>query len=490
MEKNEKLSFAEFDPVDKKAWLAKVTKDLKGKDPADVLTWKTLEGIDVPAYRTPEDPLPHLRQPEFSPNRLEDFPNGNSWEIRQDFVLGDLSDVNREILTALESGVNSLGIKGSITSREDMLELFEGIYVDMISTNFSPQTECREFLEIFLKEVKVRNINTESITGSIEYDPLGERIRTGKWITDQKNDLVVAEELIRMVCNNLPNYRSLHVEADLYHEAGATMVEELAFALAHGHEYVVLMREAGLPSWAILKSMQFSFSTGQHYFLEIAKYRAFRRLWELVAGKHPAEKDIDTQPYIIARTSGRELTVYDAHNNLVRGTTQSMSAVIGGCNSLLVRRFDAAYKGADAFSNRMARNIQNILKDEANLDKVLDPSQGSYYIEHLTDILAEKAWETFKEIEQQGGWMKTMKSGWISERIQRSAEARKQALDSGDLVLTGVNKYPQKSQKMADKWQPESATAEADATTLIPQRTAASMEQQRLTGESEASTTT
>ena len=239
----------------------------------------------------------------------------------------------------------------------------------------------------------------------------------------------------------LPRYRVIDVGATIYNHGGASTVQEIAFALAHGHEYLAYLTNKGEDAAKVIQHMGFSFSTGTEYFVEMAKYRAFRLLWDRIEEQYRGEAE-PKRMWIDASTSIWNYSAYDAHLNILRGTTSAMSAILGGADEMQVVPFDSVTGKVTDFGNRIARHVQNILRDESYLDKVADPSGGAYYIEELTIQLAEKAWELFQTVESKGGYLAALKEGFIQAEIAESAAAKTESFNNGETVLLGVNKYP------------------------------------------------
>jgi len=426
-EPNEKL-FDEFHGTDTATWKQQVIKDLKGKDFDETLVWKSLEGIDAPAY---------FHEGENSvalPIGLDK--ETNAWIIRQDFSGTNSKETNQRILKALRGGASSLGIR---CESNELPILLKDVFIDMIGVNLDGNDKPQSLLDAYITELNHRGLDKTAAQGAIEFDPIGRLTETGSWINDATADLATAQHLIETCKNQLPNFKSLLVGGNLFHEAGGTIVQELAFSMAQGSDYLSLLSEKGLPVQTIADSMQFHCSIGSNYFLEIAKLRAARWLWDKVLEAYGVE---NKSCFIHSVTSSWNTSILDAHNNLLRGTTEAMSAILGGCDSLTVVPFDDSFAAASGFSERLARNTQLLLQDEAYLDRVIDPAAGSHYLENLTTQIAQNAWEEFQQTEQQGGFLEALKKGYIQEQITASADKKKAAFAAKQLTLVGVNKYP------------------------------------------------
>ncbi|MCB1160314.1 MAG: methylmalonyl-CoA mutase, partial [Leptospiraceae bacterium] len=238
----------------------------------------------------------------------------------------------------------------------------------------------------------------------------------------------------------LPSFHNLVVHASDYHNAGAGTAAELGISLAHGAEYLAGLQSSGMDVGAVAKTLQFSFSVSASYFVEIAKFRAFRLLWANILSAYGIKGALPV--FIQARTSEWNKTLYDPHVNILRGTTEAMSAAIAGCDSISVSHFDSVYSHGDEFSLRIARNTQHLLKHESYLNRVKDPSAGSYYIENLTDKLAESAWKVFQDIETKGGFIAALKEGYIQSLLQSFKAERAKNVASRKEILLGTNQYP------------------------------------------------
>jgi methylmalonyl-CoA mutase len=247
--------------------------------------------------------------------------------------------------------------------------------------------------------------------------------------------------------SSLPHFRTININASNFNNAGADIVQELAFGISMGSEYLAQLTERGISADVAASKIRFSFGTGSDYFPEIAKLRAARLLWSVVTNSfHPAHGE-NIKMEIHCVTSEWNKTVYDPYVNMLRTQTEAMSAILGGTDSLTVEPFDIVFRHPDEFSERIARNQQLILKEEAYFDKVADPSAGSYYIENLTNLIAENAWKLFLEIEDQGGFLSCLKTGLIQKKLSESASRRKSDIASGKEILLGTNRFPDLDEK-------------------------------------------
>jgi methylmalonyl-CoA mutase len=439
--------FQEFQPTGSKEWKEKMLQDLKGL-PFEKLAWKTNEGIEVKPFYTPEDldPLRYLDgKPGEYPYLRGNQKFKNSWEIRQDIRVDSVETANATALNALNRGSNSIGFiipEGKKLSQPEFSRLVKDIFIECINMNFTSDNYSTEIFNFLLNEVKSRNIDPSAINGSIDNDPLGYLTKTGSFAPSEKEDFTLAATLIKNASSQLPNLRTLAINAHIFHNAGATITQELAFSLSVISDCLdLLSREKSEPE-IIAKSIQVNMSVGPIYFMEIAKIRAFRLLFANLCKSWVVKDENALKTFIHCTTSEWNQAVYDPYVNMLRSTTESMSAALGGCDSLTVVPFDNAIRPSQEFSERIARNTQLILKEEAWLDKVLDPAAGSYFIENLTDSIITESWKLFLEIEDLGGYLAAFKNGEIQKRIAGSASVRNQNIALRKEVLLGTNQYP------------------------------------------------
>ncbi|MCL2416468.1 MAG: methylmalonyl-CoA mutase family protein [Bacteroidales bacterium] len=455
---NEKL-FSEFPPVTTQQWEDVIIKDLKGADYEKRLVWKTPEGFKVKPYYREED-LKNLTYLQTSPAEFP-FVRGNSdknndWEIRQDICQKELSKINTIAVDAVKRGAQSVGlIVKNVKSEKDFEVLLKGIDVATVGVHFLKSDNYTEVLTFFVSYLNANKIPTNSVKGSIDFDFLGEGLKNGGFSCkcgSQEKCVETAVNLFREFSEKLPNFRLLSVNAELLHNAGATSVQELGYALNWANEYFILLKEAGLGIDAIAKTTTLNIAVGSNYFMEIAKIRAARMLWANMLSVHNAKH---TQIFVHASTSKWNKSIYDPNVNMLRTTTESMSAALGGANSIHVDAFDNTYKCADEFSARIARNQQIILKEESYFDKIVDPSGGSYYIENLTDSIAQHAWKLFQDIEETGGFTVAFKAGVIQDAIAKTAQQRDLDIANRKTIILGTNQFPNQHETMLDKIEPE-----------------------------------
>ena len=446
MVKQEKL-FEQFPPVSTEEWMDKIKSDLKGADFNKRLLWKTNEGFEVrPFYRREDaEGLPFIAsQPGEFPYIRGTKRHGNNWLIRQNIEVADYPSANRQALDISMKGADSLGF--IINDPEDITEkniesLLKGIHFESIEINFLPDGKAREILEYFIKTVNRNSADITKIRGAIETDPLGKLMINGTLCIPVEAGLEYLATLTRE-SSNLTHFRTIRVNASNFSNAGTDVVKELAFGLSMANEYISQLTERGISADLAASKICFTFGIGSNYFFEIAKLRAARVLWSLIVSAWKPENYESALMDIHCITSRWNKTIFDPCVNLLRTQTEAMSAVLGGTDSLTVDPFDMTFRQPDEFSKRIARNQQLILKEEAYFDKTADPPGGSYYIEKLTRMIAENAWKLFIEIEEQGGFLASLKNGYLQKSVNESAKIRKTDIAEKREILLGTNKYP------------------------------------------------
>lgn len=487
MDQSEKKRlFEEFPPVSTEQWEEKIKEDLKGADYEKKLVWHTTEGIKVRPYYRAED----LKNLEHLNARPTEFPytrgaktNTNDWVIRQDIDVTDISQANALAVDAVKRGAEAIGFSASaIQSANDMEKLLENINAETTGIHFLHASNYLQIAEWFDLWLNKKKFNAAKVSGSFNFDPLGYVLLYGGFYQSKEHNFQQTKELIEGFGKKYPKYRIVTVNAQHYHDAGASIVQELAFALNQGNEYLASASEAGIDVVAMAKAMQFSVAIGGNYFMEIAKLRAIRTLWAKIVEQYaPTAKEAAVM-HIHAFTSMWNKTIYDPYVNILRTTTEAMSAAIAGVDSMTVAPFDATYKKVDEFSSRIARNQQIILKHESYFNKVVDPSAGSYYIEALTESIAASSWSLFQSFEEKGGFITAVQSKDIYSQIEATCQKRDLDIAMRRQVFIGTNQYPNSNEKMLDKLQPVSRLT--DLGELKPYRGTQAFEALRLSVES------
>ena len=444
----EKL-FAEFPAVTTEQWEAVITTDLKGADYERKLVWKTAEGFNVRPYYRAEN----LEGIEFLGSQAGEFPyvrgthNGNDWAIHQTIAVKCPKAANEEALKLLNSGVNSLGFclcsMESVTA-EDIDTLLEGICIPAVELTFSGNNFVPT-ANMILAKVESMGLNKDEVKMNFIFDPIVKDLsQKGIYCCGDEQGTACYEavaDFIRKTAD-YKRIRVVNVSGSIFSNAGSTIVEELAFSLAAGHDYLVKLTEMGLPIDLVARKIRFQFAVTSNYFMEIAKFRAARMLWANIVKGYNPEKECSGKMFVHAVTSMWNQTVYDPYVNMLRGTTEAMSATLAGVHSLEVVPFNASYEAPNEFSKRIARNVELLLKHESHFDQVVDPAGGSYYIETLTKNIAEQAWKLFLEVEDKGGYVAAFKAGFIVERVKASAAAKDKNITTRRQILLGANQYP------------------------------------------------
>lgn len=416
--------FEEFEEVSAKQWKQKIQFDLKGADYNEKLIYKSPDGIDVKPFYTSEDIQGNTKTP--APGH---------WSICEKIYVNSTEKSNVHAKQVLEKGAESLWF--IIASEEISPEtLFAGLDLEklVIYLQF-------EFLsEAYFKRLRTY-LKGENSRFFLQTDIIGNLARTGNWYHDLKKDHAILEEIVA----NASNFRSvISIDSTLYQNAGATIPQQLAYSLAHVNEYLNHFHKR--PEFAEFQP-QFLVASGPNYFFEIAKIKALRWLYASLA----KEYGLPEACHILAIPSKRNKTLYDFNVNLLRTTTESMSAVLGGADAINNIPYDSIYHKNNEFGDRIARNQLLVMKNEAYLDKVTNAAEGAYYIESLTRQFAEMALEIFKDIEKGGGFLSQLKEGVIQRKIKESATKEQELFDSGKIVLIGTNKYENPQDKMENE---------------------------------------
>ena len=460
--KNTKL-FSEFPSVTKNEWEEKIIADLKGADYDKKLIWKTTEGINVKPYYRKED-LETLEYLNVPPNEFP-FVRGNRkdnhWEIRQDIDEQKPDKANRIALDTISRGADAIGFNAKeVEYSEEMKTLLQGIDLTKVSIHFTSASSFQVICNLFVEEISRQKIDVALVKGSFNFDSIGYFLLYGKFYPSHDKNFGEAESLVNSTIQGLPNFKAITINAQHFHNAGASIVQEIAFGLASANDYLVQLTEKKIKIDDIAPRVQFVFAMGSNYFMEIAKLRAARLLWAKIVEQFNPKKEESMKMNIHAVTSLWNKTVYDPHVNMLRNTTEAMSAAIGGCDSMTVIPFDTTYKKPEEFSERNARNTQLVLKSESYLDKIADPSAGSYYIENLTHSIAEAAWKLFLDIEEKGGFIKVVESGFVKEDIEKTCQKRDMDIAMRRQVILGTNQYPNLKENQLDNIRPHSKFSE------------------------------
>lgn len=443
--------FKEFDPVASKQWKQLIQYDLKGADYNETLIWESPEGIKV---------KPFYHNDEFE-NNVDVATQVSHFKILQRIYVFDIQKSNNRAKETLNRGAESIYF--TIENPEiDLNVLFDGL----------PQNITYYLKPLFLSEAFAVAVNTFSkanhYTIHLLQDPIHQLAADGNWFTNLDSDLSVLN-----VINTKSEIPFLSINLGLYQNAGANIAQQLAYTLAHVNEYFNRIPNINAP-------ITIEVAVGANYFFEIAKLRALRLVFDTLKKEYNHKFDC----YIVAQPSKRNKTLYDYNVNMLRTTTECMSAILGGANAVSNLAYDSLYHKENEFGDRISRNQLLVLKHESYFDKVDNPADGAYYIESVTEQLAEKALDIFKDIEKGGGFITQLISGTIQRKITESAQKEQDLFDSGKEILLGTNKYPNKEDHMKQdlelfpfvKQNPRKTLV----TPIIERRLAEKMEQERL----------
>jgi methylmalonyl-CoA mutase len=461
------------------AWRKLAEKELGGKSP-DSLTWDTLEGIAVKPLYTAADTqgLTHLDSlPGFAPftrGVKATMYAGRPWTIRQYAGFSTAEQSNafyRKALAAGQQGVSvafdlathrgydsdhprvigDVGKAGvAIDSVEDMKILFDGIPLDQVSVSMTMNGAVIPILASFIVAGEEQGHDRAKLSGTIQNDILKEFMVRNTYIYPPEPSMRIIADIIGYTAEHMPKFNSISISGYHMQEAGANLVQELAYTLADGREYVRAAMATGLDIDKFAGRLSFFFAIGMNFFMEIAKLRAARTLWHRVMTEFGARDERSKMLRTHCQTSGVSLQEQDPYNNVIRTAYEAMSAVLGGTQSLHTNALDEAIALPTEFSARIARNTQLILQEETGVTKVVDPLAGSYYVESLTAALIDQAWALMQEVEDMGGMTKAVASGMPKLRIEESAARRQAMIDRGEDVIVGVNKYRKPTEDLID----------------------------------------
>ena len=451
-------------------WQKLAEKELRGR-PIEDLDWKTLEGIEVKPVYSEEDlkGLAHLgKLPGFEPyvrGVKATMYTGRPWTIRQYAGYSTAEESNAFYKRGLAAGqqgvsvafdlathrgydsdhervIGDVGKAGvAIDSVEDMKILFDGIPLEEISVSMTMNGAVIPVLANFIVAGEEQGHKRSELSGTIQNDILKEFMVRNTYIYPPEPSMRIVADIIEYTSNEMPKFNSISISGYHMQEAGASLVQELAYTLADGKEYAKKAIEKGLDIDAFAGRLSFFFAIGMNFFMESAKLRAARLLWHRImtelGAKNPRSKMLRTH----CQTSGVSLQEQDPYNNVIRTAYEAMSAVLGGTQSLHTNALDEAMALPTDFSARIARNTQLILQEETGVSNVVDPLAGSYYVEKLTADLADAAWQLIEEVDEMGGMTKAVAAGMPKLRIEETAARRQADIDRGDQVIVGVNKY-------------------------------------------------
>ena len=410
--------FEDFDPISSKQWKQKIQFELKGADYNDTLIWNSPEDIKVKPFYHSDD-----LTKTFKVNT-----HASQFKICQNIFVFDVEKSIERAMDTLARGAESIRFTIEDSSI-DIVKLLQKLPLETIPVYFH-----FNFISIdFVKKIDAIAIERKA-TIYCNLDPIGQLAQDGNWFsTNEKSNF----ETLELLSKATKNSSLISINSTLYQNAGATIVQQIAYTLSHANEYFNRLDSIRTP-------IVLQVAVGTNYFFEIAKLRAIRILFNLIAKEYNHNLDC----HIIVTPTKRNKTIYDYNVNMLRTTTECMSAILGGADAIANLPYDALYHKDNEFGDRIARNQLLILKNESYFDKVDNPADGSYYIESLTNQLAEKALTLFKTIEENGGFLKQLNDGTIKRKIQESADTEQKLFDSGKEILLGTNKYPNKNDRM------------------------------------------
>jgi methylmalonyl-CoA mutase len=453
--KDEKL-FSEFPPVNTSQWEEAINIDLKGADYDRKLKWKTDENFVVKPYYRMEDigDLAYLTS-----SKVGEYPfirgtktTDNNWNIVQNITEKNPQKANEIALDSLRKGANSIGFNASeISDVKTLSLLLKDIDLLKVSVRFYHAASYVELAKLFVAFLDTASFDRKEIRGAFAFDPVSDLLLHNTFRRTQKEDLGEIIQLHKVIGHVCPNFQYITVNGWLLHNCGATIRQELGYSLASANEYLSFATDNGIEIDELLPKIGFELAISSNYFMEIAKLRAMRLLWATIATQYNPQNKDKVKMNIFSKSSLWNKTIYDPYVNMLRITTEGMSAAIGGADEIELESFDTTYKESDDFSRRIARNTQILLKEEAFFEKIIDPAAGSYYIESLTDSIAEQAWTLFIDMEKENGIIHAALEGKVKEAIQASCLKRDMDIATRKTVFVGTNQYPNTMEMMLDK---------------------------------------
>jgi len=456
--KNNKL-FEDFPATSTAAWEAQLRKDLKGADYEKTLFTNTREGIQVKPFYREEDLKSNLVSdcnPGNFPYLRGNKPT-NDWHIRQDILVDNISKANKKAVELSSKGVNSIGFLFSDQfqpSVKDIELLMENIHAEKLEVNFMCGPASHKVLAIYEELILKYKRDTDKIQGSVDFDPFMAYTFRGKLCQTEEYAFMHSKQLVH-AGKSLPNFRVLAVHGINLRNAGATIVQELAFSIAQGVEYIHRLTDLGLSVEKIASRINFNFGVGSNYFMEIAKLRAARFLWSKALLAFDLEEEKVPKMHIHSKSTSWNKSIYDSHVNVLRTTTEGMAAILGGTDSLTLTEYNMPYQMPTDFSERIARNQQLLLKEESFLDKVADASAGSYYIESLTNSLVNEAWDLFLKVEDLGGYISALRASFIQDSVEAAAVKSKESFANRKEIVLGSNQYPNFKESLDEMLNPD-----------------------------------
>jgi methylmalonyl-CoA mutase len=439
--------FSDFPKSSKKDWIRAIETDLKGIS-LESLTRHTFEGFPVPPVFTKEDVI-DLEYLDSHPGEYP-FSRGlhkgkNHWLIRQDFLFTDARETNKRVKNAISKGAQAIGFRFRASDKISK-SVFENLFKDLRLSEFPVFFEDRSFNGIkntneFIEALEALEIDPLDIQGGFEQDLLYQHLlRKGAWSGTEIQDITL--KLLEKHRQVFQNFRPILINGYGFSNLTTSITHELAFCLAEGTEYLSWIHGSGINEAFPINFIGFTMGIGPNFFMEIAKLRALRLLWTRIIESFDKNNSSGGRVFITSRPCSWNKTKYDPHTNILRYTSEILSAALGGADAISTLPFDEPLDQRSAMAERISRNAQVLLKEESYLDRICDPSGGSYYIENLTHIIAEEAWNLFQEIEQEGGFINAVESGWIPGHISKLQSQRDADIFNRKTILLGTNHYP------------------------------------------------
>jgi len=463
MNDKKKSLFAEFNPVTKQEWMEKVGIDLKGADFDKKLVWKNLSKIKIQPFYNAEDKQDYVKNTGENSQSLINY---------RGIAVNSVESGNKLALRAIEEGIN--GLLFTVDKHISVADLLEGIDLNKITVSFGLRIDAVAFASDFFELVKGKNIATDNLKGFIDLNIISDYLTQGNI---EENQFDTATELVKLAAD-YPNFKVLTISGSEYLDSGANQSQEVAYTLSSLVFLIEKLKDRGIPVKEVFDNLNFRLAIGSEYFVEIGKFRAFNSLLTEVAGKYGIT---DYSHMIIAKTSIWSKSVTDPHTNLLRATTEAMSAILGNVDAVLIDAYDKEFSDASDFSSRIAGNISTILKEESYLGKVANPVDGSYYIEEVSVKIATKALELFKAIEENGGFNKSFENEFIQQQIAEIRQEKIKLISQRRLPMVGVNKYPNLMETVNSNFL--SAGEDYNSKVLTPRRASLEIEAIRKTTE-------
>ena len=448
-----KSLFSEFPSISTDEWMQRVKADYKTDNPISKINWKTGEGFDIKGIFRQED----IENLDYLNSLPGEFPfargtkDNNEWLVNASIDQTDIQKANNTALKAISRGATSVEFNfEKADSFENISQLFNEINLEEIQVIITNSGDINLSLDYIMQYVRFNKLDKSKLNLVFNTDLFERRLTTGNYNNNYQSCMDSKTLFVKRLIKNCPNMKAISIKGILYHNAGATVVQELAFTLSSAMEHIHILQQEGIKVEDILKSMSFRMSIGSSYFIEIAKFRALRYLFAKAIEAFDTGNQNNAKAYILAQSSKWNKSIYDPYVNMLRTTTETMSAAIAGVDIISVDNFDTAYDNDSIFARRISQNQQIVIKEEAHFNKVVDAAGGSYYIENLTDTLITAVWELFLDIESKGGYKVNLENDKIKTDIEISAEKKLLNVATRRLNILGTNQFPNQGEFMID----------------------------------------